>query len=163
MVAPAGRLARVRRGERLTAAAWNDLIAAVLGPRGAAAEQGARRAPQLALAEIDSIDGDYLVCRLVGAAIGGVVALRPPLLRNPIGGWTRGGITYTYGGAQARTADNGAATEPQEITPSYLAGDLLVIGGPVFGGLLPAASEPPTTPTVWMDLNVDGRQWAATA
>jgi len=73
---------------------------------------------------------------------------------------SRGGTTYVYTSTIIRTATNGgdiaasrdisvyrpAAVETQYLQPSIVAGDVLLCGY-VRG--------------VWIDLNIDGRQWAA--
>lgn len=59
---------------------------------------------------------------------------------------SRGVITYVYTSANQRTANDSVTNEIQFLQPSYLAGDVLMcvrVSG------------------VWLDLNVDGRQWVA--
>lgn len=57
---------------------------------------------------------------------------------------SRDGVTYVYTDLNNRTADG---TESQQLTPTYLVQDLIMVGEFEQG-------------TAWRDLNIDGRQWA---
>lgn len=115
-----------------------------------------------------SVDSDFLVCRIQsdeGTQDNDgdtVFVVKPYLLRNSI--TSRNGITFTYSATDTRQADDGATTEDQVVVPSYVAGDI-IYAVPVDNGLASVtavAADGSTTPE-YLDLNVDGRAWAATA
>jgi len=57
----------------------------------------------------------------------------------------RQGVTYSYSNINTRVADG---TENQQLTPNYVVGDLIVVQN---------------IGTFWIDMNIDGRQWAKVA
>ena len=80
----------------------------------------------------------------------------PWLLRqSPFDGQTYNGVSYTYTGLHVRTATAGPDSEIQRITPDYVLGDILYMGRLVLGGSGVADGIRS------IDLNVDGRCWAA--
>lgn len=68
-------------------------------------------------------------------------------------------VKYTYFGPSARSALNvGAGTvERQYILPRYVKGDLIYVGRADATGI----GTPGIDAVEWVDLNVDGRAWAA--
>ena len=80
----------------------------------------------------------------------------PWLLRQtPFDGQTYNGVSYVYTGLHVRTATAGSDSETQRITPDYVLGDILYIGRLVLGGSGVADGIRS------VDLNIDGRCWAA--
>lgn len=80
----------------------------------------------------------------------------PWLLRkSPFDGQTYNGVTYTYTGLHVRTATRDTDTETQRITPDYVLGDILYMARLVRNGSGVANGIRS------VDLNVDGRCWAA--
>lgn len=119
---------------------------------------------QVVQMKLNFIFGDYLagieyVRYSDGTEVQGTVNVQfslPYLLRQtPFDGQTYNGVTYTYTGLHVREATDGVDTETQRITPAYVLGDIvyiarLVRGG---GGVANAIRS--------VDLNLDGRCWAA--
>lgn len=92
----------------------------------------------------------------IGAA--DITVALPWLLRQtPFDGQTYNGVTYTYTGIHVRTATAGTDSETQRITPDYVLGDIIYCARQVKGGSGVALAMPQ------LDLNVDGRCWAAEA
>ncbi len=83
------------------------------------------------------------------------VALPWLLRQTPFNGQTYNGVTYTYTGLHVRTATAGQDSETQRVTPDYVLGDIIYCARQVQGGSGVALSMPS------LDLNVDGRCWAA--
>lgn len=87
-----------------------------------------------------------------------ITAARPYLLRRtPFDGQVYNGITYTYIDQDTRTATDGSTVETQRITPDYVLGDIIYVVREVLGGTAVSVSLRA------LDLNVDGRCWAAEA
>lgn len=109
-----------------------------------------------------SDEGDYLLCRLWdGTDMGEKVfkVAKPYLIRRtPFDGDVRDDITYTYDDNSHRTGeDNDGNTEDEEITPSYVEGDIIYASKP-FNGTDVFDDE--DEEVLWLDENNDGRQWA---
>ncbi len=122
---------------------------------------------QVFQAQIAAIQGDYLDVREyreypVGPPFVGptqILVARPWLLRrSPFDGGSWNGIGFTYTDDQTRTATQAATTEVQRITPAYVIGDIIYCAGQVYGGV---AVDVSSIPLVALDMNVDGRSWAA--
>ena len=127
----------------------------------------ARLFRQVFQAQIFAISGDYLSVReyreypaappFVGTAQ--ILVARPWLLRrSPFDGSSWNGIGFTYSDDQTRTATQAATTEVQRITPAYVVGDIIYCAGRVYGGV---AVDLTGVPLTGLDMNVDGRSWAA--
>jgi hypothetical protein len=92
-------------------------------------------------------------------AVSGLNVAMPFLLRKaPFDGLTVNGVSYvysaTYSTDRTRTATAGAVTEDQIVTPSYYAGEEIVIAK------LAAQFYVGKAAFEWIDLNVSGRTWA---
>lgn len=73
-------------------------------------------------------------------------------------------VTYVYTDGNTRTASkSGETDETHVLTPRYVVADMIMVASPIqFGsGLM----DIPTTGDAveWIDLNIDGRQWAKSA
>ena len=120
------------------------------------------------VARVDDVEEDYLECSIYDPVTeyhGATVYVAKPweLRASPFDGetWTYDdgtSIEYTYDAAyphRKRSADDGADTETQVITPDYVIGGyirLLSGNTHVDGG--------DSNPCVWEDLNTAGRCWA---
>ena len=122
---------------------------------------------QIFQAQIAQISGDYLDVREyreypVGPPFVGttqILVARPWLLRrSPFDGGSWNGIGFTYSDDQTRTATQAATTEVQRITPAYVIGDVIFCAGQVYGGV---GVDQGGLALVALDMNVDGRSWAA--
>lgn len=105
---------------------------------------------------------DHLECTLLADDAIEVLVAKPYLLRRtPFDGLTRDGIEYTYSSASARIADDGDE-ENQVIVPSYVAGDVIyALRGIEDGVLLTVQSGDDAGADLnWIDMNLDGREWA---
>jgi hypothetical protein len=120
--------------------------------------------------KVVTILGDYLLCRPYdgtdpeNADIQNLVAVaRPRRLRCSETSRTIDGTayTYTYTGTQARTSDNGADTEDQQIVPVYNVGDVIYAARGFVNGTGVFDSE--NKAVDYLDLNVDARAWAKVA
>lgn len=173
---PTQRLQPYRSGERLKARklnrgvrAINQLAGAIQPPR-QTVSQPTLPAPNAGTAvrqmEVIEVGGDFLVCQprdFVAASGATVFVAKPWLLRrSPFEDQTRDGITFTYTSDSERTADDGADTETQQVTPSYVAGDVIYAARNINGRILIQDSQSETIQAAWLDLNVDGRTWAST-
>jgi len=110
------------------------------GPVGALEGTGATT---LLLVEIKTLNAANLICVLPGTADPEEYDYEVELPQT-FNESSRGGVTYVYTDINNRTADG---TEVQQLTPIYIVGDLLMISEANDGQF-------------WIDLNVDGRQWA---
>lgn len=125
-------------GDPLPAADWNSLVLA--SQPGPSRQQVAAGFGGISLLRVSivAVSGDYVTVSLLGGADGNTVqagqffAARMPLLRNSVS--TRNGISYTYTGTDARTADNGSETEDQVLVPGLVVGDTAFVVGPVRNG-----------------------------
>lgn len=119
-------------------------------------------------AQITLLSTDSVVCRTYAfiqqdplvELIGTVefeVALPWLLRRTPFDGVIYNGVSYTYSLTEpyTRTATAGPDSETQRITPPYVVGDVLYVLRNVTGG------TGVTQQLQALDLNVDGRCWAA--
>ncbi len=122
---------------------------------------------QIFQAQIALVAGDYLDVREyreypVGPPFVGttqILVARPWLLRRtPFDGGSWNGIGFTYTDDQTRTATQAATTEVQRITPAYVIGDIIYCAVDVYGGV---AVDNLGVALVALDMNVDGRSWAA--
>lgn len=81
---------------------------------------------------------------------------KPYLLqRTPFDGETRDGVTYTYTDGETRSATDGVTTEDQVIVPAYVINDIIV------AARLTAENLKNQLYAEWLDINADGRAWAA--
>ena len=119
---------------------------------------------QILQVQLNFIFGDYLQGVEYrrysdGSEVIGTVNIQfalPFLLRQtPFDGQTYNGVSYTYTGLHVRTATAGPDSETQRITPDYVLGDILYVARVIEGGSGVAAGIRS------IDLNVDGRCWAA--
>lgn len=113
-------------------------------------------------AEVLTEHEDYLKCYLYNGDTRSDVVVnvaKPPLLRQYE---SRDSITYTYSSVNQRQANNGAATEDQEITPGYVAGDEVWIR-PIqpFADIKFTDANGVTQYLTYIDENIDARAWAA--
>lgn len=153
----------VHRGERPSAGAENDLrrtVGLLVGAAPPSSAAGTAVPFQVRRFQIVSVEGDYLTCYAYAEdgetlATEAVNVAKPPTLRNSV--TARGAVTYTYTATDARTADDGSNTAEYVVAPSYSAGDDVYALGPVLGGSGVTNSE---ISVIWLDQNVDGRQWA---
>lgn len=131
------------------------------------AAAAAATVPEVRQFKIGEILPDYLVClpwdgTTLGAAV--TYVARPPTLRASA--TSRNGVTFSAvndDGTQ-RTATAGADSETQVIIPSYLVGDVIYAVRNVRGGLgVSRSAGGEEKPVAWLDMNVDGRQWAKEA
>lgn len=164
-----GRIQRQRRGQPIRARTLQALAdTANDGKAARPARQTETRTKGALLKAFTVVSeaGDYLVCLPlnVGAAdraANYVAVAKPPLLRRtPYDGATRNGISYTYTGANTRTADDGSSTEDQIITDDYVAGDE-IHAYQVLGGT--GVTDADGYRVIWADNNADGRFWAKSA
>ena len=104
---------------------------------------------------IVSVGDDYLTC---SNSTGTVYILKPyTLRRSPFHGQTVDGVTYTYAADNAtRTANAGAVTEIQKITPDYWTGATIE----TFHMVAPVTLTN-GQPCSVVDGNNDARAWAA--
>jgi len=159
---PSPNTRRVGRGSDVLARDQNDTAQAISVLQAIRNGQLATYATAWAtymLHAIVVVQVDYLQCVRVwrGATLGAetVYISFPELLKNLA--YTRGTVTYTPTGIQTRIASDGSnPDETQTITPTYLAGDLIL-------------ADPTRHPTGVLqvdeqrrglvDRNVDGRSW----
>lgn len=157
---------RWRRRQALEARKLNQVVDAITRQeQGAPAIQQRIRSvaslPEIRQFKITEVFGDHLECvPWDGVAEGAAIAFvaRPPTLRASAAG--RGSITYTgvATDGQTRTASDGVDTETQIVIPSYLVGDVIYAVRNVVGGT--GVTREAGVAVGWLDLNVDGRQWA---
>lgn len=115
--------------------------------------------------KVVSVEEDYLICHTWDGRVEGLVDVKvalPPLLRRtPFDGQSRDGFSYVYASGdntrRTSTNDTDSTTEEQVITPSYVAGDVIVAMKRIEGttGVFEGAND--TLPLEWVDMNVDGR------
>lgn len=128
------------------------------------AAPAAATVPEVRQFKIGEILPDYLVClpwdgTTLGAAV--TYVARPPTLRASAA--SRNGVTFSAVNADGtqRSATDGVDTETQVIIPSYLVGDVIYAVRNVRGGLgVSRTAGDVAKPLTWLDMNVDGRQWA---
>ena len=122
---------------------------------------------QVFQAQITAIWSDYLDVveyreyvtgpPFVGAQV--ILIAKPWLLRRtPFDGGMWNGISYTYTSDQTRQATKGPDSEIQHVTPEYVVGDIIYCAGQLYGGSSVIVSGQLLTA---LDMNVDGRAWAA--
>ena len=99
---------------------------------------------QTLLLEIRTLNAANLVCNLPGQSLNGSAELYTVELPQTLNESTRGGVVYAYTDINNRTADG---SEIQQLTPVYLLADLIVATLVQEGNF-------------WIDMNIDGRQWA---
>lgn len=109
--------------------------------------------------EIQSVQGDYLVCRTLDASgtqgPNDVYVLKPWTLRQtPFDGQTVNGVSYAYSDASNRTATAGDEEEDQQITQDYYTGAVIYVmdsdaSVEVVAGVFARV----------IDVNVDARAW----
>ena len=109
--------------------------------------------------KITAIGDNDLTCVTYDGATSGTTTYqiaRPWLSRRYT--WdtlTINGVTYAYVDAQKRTATSGTTTEIQRITFAYTVGDMII------AAQVSQVSDYGTWE--WLDLNMDGRDWAREA
>jgi len=96
------------------------------------------------LLEIQTLNAANLTCIIPDPAPDPTADLYVVELPQTFNETSRGGVTYVYTDINNRTADG---TEVQQLTPSYIVGDLVVATSVLDGQF-------------WIDMNIDGRQWA---
>lgn len=109
-----------------------------------------------------SNSGNYTFSHLTRVA-------KPSKLRNSISSQVIDGTTYTltYTSAVQRTKSTTGYTEYQRIVERYLTGDeiwFVAVSNSDIGGMTSVSdtiSTSTTTPIVYLDTNVDGREWSA--
>lgn len=103
------------------------------------------RTPPIWKVEIKTLNASDMICVLIGESANNdaieFTVIPPPTFTET----SREGVTYAYTNINTRTAD---ATENQELTPKYVVGDELRI------------MEDFESDGSYIDLNIDGRQWA---
>lgn len=95
--------------------------------------------------EIKTLETDELTCVDVGAGSDMDAEEFKVSLPETFTETSRDGVNYTYTDINTRVADG---TENQELTPKYIVGDKIYITWTEVGD------------NGWLDINVDGRQWA---
>lgn len=150
-------LVRERMNEPVRA--LNTLLSGIAPPR--QIEETSSRSTRSARFQIVSNAGDYLVCNRMVAddvvATTDVQVAKPYLLRNSLE--SRAGITYTYTGTDARTADDGATTESQVVVPAWEVGDEIIADAGIIGGTGVLVDD---VALLWL-AREHGRAWAKVA
>lgn len=153
------RIQPVRRGARKIKKSVLDAAGGYINPRRTPASvrqivSAAASPGSVKIVTVVTVLSDYISCE---TETGLINVAKPYLLRGSL--TSRAGITYTYSGtdAQARTADNGADTEDQEMLPAWIADDQIIAARVVGGTGITDADD---ADIQWIDLNVDGRHWA---
>jgi len=163
---------RWRRGERsIPARKLNqpvEILRTWLGGVGAGRQinpSAVAVSPEIRQFKIRTIAVDYLECVPWDGVTEGenlTYIAKPPTLRGSVA--ARDGVTYSGVHAQnglTRTATLGAATENQIVVPNYLVGDVVMGARNVKGGVgVSRTVAGKQVALLWVDLNVDGRQWA---
>lgn len=107
-------------------------------------------------------DDSFLGVRMAHKDDSPTIYVARPYLLGKLEGWN--GITYSYtdSEAQQRTASKAGETdEDQEITPPYVVDDRIYIIGRVHNSnQVYTDSDGSEHYCAYVDLNVDGRQWA---
>lgn len=111
-------------------------------------------------ATITAINDDTLTCSIIanGKVVAEQVTVAKPctLQRTPWDGETVDGVTYAYTDSQTRTATSGGYPVDQVVDPPYsTSGPCPEIYIHWVGNMTDI------TDCYWIDLNVDGRHWAA--
>ena len=170
-------------GDRITAERLNRLVGAIRANQGTISPARQARIGEYAPGivcqqfEVAAIYGEYIAAREYTGTSDEAISdypniqhveyiARPYLLRTSIFTRSISGTTYhySYSGVQSRTSTNaadGEDTEDQIITPSYQVGDIIYAIRPIVPGLLVMDSYGDYIQ--WIDLNIDGRMWAAEA
>ena len=86
-----------------------------------------------------------------------VTVAKPWTLRRYVYENDTSAVTYVYVSVQRRTATQGSTSETQDITKSYVVGEMLVA---VKLTTVRPAGEGGRTEWEWLDINMDGRDWA---
>ncbi len=119
---------------------------------------------QILQCQIVVIAIDWLECNTLSFIEGGASTVGPSqfavalpwlLRQTPFNGQIYNGVTYNYTGIHVRTATQAAVTETQRITPEYVLGDVIYVARLIRGGT--GVSQNLES----IDLNIDGRCWAA--
>ncbi len=159
---------RWKRGEQILARRGNETIDAVNtllrganGARGASPISARAGATLQRFRVVNMNTADVVTCHTWDGTTEGVqlinIALPYLLRRTPFDGQTRDGVSYTYTSNVERSASDGVDNETQVIVPGYVDNDEIWATGTnvIIGGVGVAG-------VVWLDLNLDGRAWAAT-
>jgi len=166
-----------RRGDPITATKLNQPVDAIRQLRGAVApprqvfdDVAAALASPVYQYKVVSTHGDYLIAEAhTGVPTAETdsprtrIAVPYLLRRTPFDGLSRNAISYTYTSDTERTAtDADDDTESQQITPDYVAGDIIyAVRAPQGGtGVTITNAAGDTVALEWLDLNADGRAWA---
>ena len=99
---------------------------------------------QLLLIEIKTLNAANLTCVVPGQSAAPEAFEYTVELPQTFNESNREGVTYVYTNINNRTADG---TEQQRLTPTYVVGDLIMVASFTEG-------------TGYIDINIDGRQWA---
>ena len=162
------------RGRVITAKKLNRLSAAVNEGRsirrpkrvaGRGLVTAAATAPEVKQFRVVSVQADYLICNEWNGNAAGTVAFnvaKPYLLRNSVTAWN--GLTFTFDAGvteRVATRTSDSETETQVVVAAYAVDDVIYAVRRVKGGVgVTVTIDGEDEVLDWLDMNVDGRQWA---